>query len=98
MTARRADASGGHRWVQAALLRRRARVSTVTAASRTAAVQRYWGAADNAQFVTEQRLQQGVDSKLNLTRSQLVAARIRLRIAEALGQADVLQALFGHKL
>jgi outer membrane protein TolC len=48
-------------------------------------------AADNAQFVTEQRLQQGVDSKLDLTRSQLVAARIRLRIAEAQGQADVLR-------
>ncbi len=48
-------------------------------------------AADNAQFVTEQRLQQGVDSKLDLTKSQLVAARIRLRTAEAQGQADVLR-------
>ncbi len=48
-------------------------------------------AADSAQFVTEQRLQQGVDSKLDLTKSQLVAARIRLRIAEAQGQADVLR-------
>ena len=48
-------------------------------------------AADNAQFVTGQRLQQGVDSKLDLTKSQLVAARIRLRIAEAQGQADVLR-------
>ena len=48
-------------------------------------------AAEKAQFVTEQRLQQGVDSKLDLTKSQLVAARIRLRIAEAQGQADVLR-------
>jgi outer membrane protein TolC len=48
-------------------------------------------AADKAQFVTEQRLQQGVDSKLELTKSQLVAARIRLRTAEAQGQADVLR-------
>jgi outer membrane protein TolC len=48
-------------------------------------------AANQAQFVTEQRLQQGVDSKLDLTKSQLVAARIRLRIAEAQGQADVLR-------
>src|ERR1019366_1591185 len=48
-------------------------------------------AADNAQFVTQQRLQQGVDSKLDLTKSQLVAARIRLRVAEAQGQADVLR-------
>ncbi len=48
-------------------------------------------AADNAEFVTQQRLQQGVDSKLDLTKSQLVAARIRLRIAEAQAQADVLR-------
>ncbi len=48
-------------------------------------------AADNAEFVTEQRLRQGVDSKLDLTKSQLVAARIRLRIADAQGQGDVLR-------
>jgi outer membrane protein TolC len=48
-------------------------------------------AADKAQFVTEQRLTEGVDSKLELTKSQLVAARIRLRIADAQGQADVLR-------
>jgi outer membrane protein TolC len=48
-------------------------------------------AAERAQSITDQRLQQGVDSKLNLTRSQLVAARIRLRIAEAQGQVDVLR-------
>ncbi len=48
-------------------------------------------AAEKAQFVSEQRLQQGVDSKLDVTRSELVSARIRLRIAEAQGQADVLR-------
>ncbi len=48
-------------------------------------------AAEKAQFVSEQRLQEGVDSKLDVTKSQLVAARIRLRIAEAQGQADVLR-------
>jgi len=48
-------------------------------------------AAEKAQSVTEQRLQEGVDSKLDLTKSQLVAARIRLRIAEAQAQADVLR-------
>ncbi len=48
-------------------------------------------AADKAEFVTEQRLKEGVDSKLELTRSQLVAARIRLRIADAQAQADVLR-------
>ncbi len=48
-------------------------------------------AAEKAQFVSEQRLQQGVDSKLELTKSQLLTARIRLRIAEAQGQMDVLR-------
>jgi outer membrane protein TolC len=48
-------------------------------------------AAEKAQFITEQRLKEGVDSKLDLTKSQLVAARIRLRIADAQGQADVLR-------
>jgi outer membrane protein TolC len=47
-------------------------------------------AAQKAQFVSEQRLQQGVDSKLEVTKSQLTAARIRLRLAEAQGQTDVL--------
>jgi len=48
-------------------------------------------AAEKAQFVSQQRLQQGVDSKLDVTRSELVGARIRLRIAEAQGQSDVLR-------
>ena len=48
-------------------------------------------AAEKAQSVSEQRLQQGVDSKLEVTKSQLLAARIRLRIAEAQGQTDVLR-------
>jgi outer membrane protein TolC len=48
-------------------------------------------AAEKAQFVTEERLKEGVDSKLDLTKSQLAAARIRLRIADARGQADVLR-------
>ena len=39
----------------------------------------------------EQRLQQGVDSQLEVTRSQLVTARIRLRIAETEDQSDVLR-------
>jgi outer membrane protein len=48
-------------------------------------------AAEKGQFVSEQRLQQGVDSKLEVTKSQLTAARIRLRLAEAQGQMDVLR-------
>ena len=48
-------------------------------------------AAKKAEYVSQQRLQEGVDSKLALTRSQLVSARIRLRIADAQAQADVLR-------
>jgi outer membrane protein TolC len=48
-------------------------------------------AAEKAEFVSQQRVQEGVDSKLDLTKSQLVTARIRLRIAEAEAQADVLR-------
>jgi outer membrane protein TolC len=48
-------------------------------------------AAEKAQFVTEQRLNEGVDSKLDVTKAQLTAARIRLRIADAQGQQDVLR-------
>ena len=48
-------------------------------------------AADKAESVTEQRVKEGVDSQLELTKSQLAAARIRLRIADAQGQADVLR-------
>lgn len=48
-------------------------------------------AAEKAEFISKQRMQEGVDSKLNLTRSQLTSARIRLRLAEAQGQADVVR-------
>src|SRR6516162_1510322 len=48
-------------------------------------------AAEKAQLVTEQRMKEGVDSKLELTKSQLVAARIRWRMADAQGQVDVLR-------
>lgn len=48
-------------------------------------------AAEKGEFVSQQRLQQGVGSKLDLTKSQLLTARIRLRIAEAEGQSDVLR-------
>ncbi len=43
--------------------------------------------AEKAQFVTEQRLNEGVDSKLDLTKSQLTAARIRLAHRRRAGPA-----------
>ena len=48
-------------------------------------------AAEKAEFVSEERLKEGVYSKLDVTKSQLAAARIRLRIADAQGQSDVLR-------
>lgn len=60
-------------------------------ASKIATLKKAQGAAEKAQFITEQRLKEGIDSHLELTRSQLVAARIRLRIADAEAQQDVLR-------
>ncbi len=48
-------------------------------------------AAAKAVFISQQRLNEGVDSQLDLTKSQLVEARIRLRITDAEGQQDVLR-------
>ena len=47
--------------------------------------------AQRAQFITTERLKEGIDSELDLKRSQLVAARIQLQVANAEGQADVLR-------
>jgi outer membrane protein TolC len=62
-----------------------------TATSKLATLQKAQEAADQAQFITQQRVKEGVDSQLELTRSQLVAARIRLRSADAEAQRDVLR-------
>ncbi len=47
--------------------------------------------AEKAEFISKSRLQEGIDSPLDLKRVQLAAARVRLRIAEAQGAADVLR-------
>jgi outer membrane protein len=56
-----------------------------------AALSEAQAAATKAEFVSQQRFQEGVDSQLEVTRSQLVTARIRLRIAEVQDQSDVLR-------
>src|SRR6202044_1213419 len=48
-------------------------------------------ASAKAVYISQQRLKEGVDSQLDVTKSQLVEARIRLRIADAEGQQDVLR-------
>jgi outer membrane protein TolC len=48
-------------------------------------------AANKMQAAVAQRVKEGVDSELDGTRARLSAARVRLRIAEAQGAADVLR-------
>ena len=66
--------------------------------AKTKALTEAQAAAEKAQFVSEQRFKEGVDSKLEVTKSQLLTARIRLRIAEAQGQADLLREHLAHLL
>lgn len=44
-----------------------------------------------AQYITQQRLDEGLDSKVDLTRASLNAARTRLRLTETQGAVDVLK-------
>lgn len=47
--------------------------------------------AQRAEYITQQRVEQGLDSKLELTRASLNAARARLRLTETQGSVDVLK-------
>ena len=47
--------------------------------------------SEKAEFVTGERVKEGVDSQLEFTRSQLASARVRLRLADAQAQLDVLR-------
>lgn len=47
------------------------------------------GAAQQAQFISSQRLKEGIDSELDLKKAQLASARVTLSIADAEAQADV---------
>lgn len=47
--------------------------------------------ADNLVNIVSQRVQQGVDSEVELTRAKLVAARMQMQIAQVEGNADVLR-------
>ena len=48
-------------------------------------------AVARSQDITRQRVTEGVDSQVDLTRAQLNSARLRMRIAEIQGSADVLR-------
>lgn len=59
--------------------------------AKISALKKAQAAAEKSVFISQQRVQEGVDSQLELTRAQLTSARIRLRIADAQGQQDVLR-------
>lgn len=46
-------------------------------------------AAQQAQYISQQRLKEGIDSELDLKKAQLAGAQVALSIAEAEAQADV---------
>ncbi len=48
-------------------------------------------AAKRAEFITTQRVDQGIDSQLELKKSQLNSARVRMKMAEIEGNIDVLR-------
>src|ERR1700683_1924967 len=58
---------------------------------RLARLQETEAAADKMQTSVTERVKEGIDSELDGTRARLSVARIRLRIAEAQGGADVLR-------
>lgn len=47
--------------------------------------------AQKAQYITQQRIGEGIDSKAELTRANLSMARVRLRMADAQGAVDTLK-------
>jgi outer membrane protein TolC len=49
------------------------------------------GDAQKAEQIVEQRMREGVDSSLARSKAQLVTARVRLHLAQALGAIDVLR-------
>jgi outer membrane protein TolC len=48
-------------------------------------------AAKRAEFISSERLKEGIDSELDLKKSKLASARIQLRLIEAESQSDVLR-------
>jgi outer membrane protein TolC len=58
---------------------------------RLARLQETEAAANQMQAAVAERVKEGIDSELDGTRARLSAARVRLRIAEAQGAADVLR-------
>jgi outer membrane protein len=47
--------------------------------------------AQRAQYITQQRIKEGIDSKAELTRAELNAARVRLSLTQAQSDVDILR-------
>src|SRR5579862_5001861 len=58
---------------------------------RLARLQETEGEANKVQTAVEDRVKEGIDSELDQKKARLSAARVRLRIAEAQGSADVVR-------
>ena len=58
---------------------------------RLAKLQETEAEANKLQTAVEERVKEGIDSELDQTKARLSAARVRLRIAEAQGSADVVR-------
>ena len=58
---------------------------------RLSLLQEVQGDANRMEAAVEQRVKEGIDSELDGTKARLSAARVRLRVAEAQGAADVLR-------
>ncbi len=48
-------------------------------------------AAGRSEFITKQRVEQGIDSQLDMKKAQLNSARVRMRMADATANVDVLR-------
>ncbi len=52
--------------------------------------------AQKAHYITQQRVEEGIDSKTELTRASLNLARVRLRVADAQGTVEILKQHLAH--
>jgi outer membrane protein TolC len=64
--------------------------------AKLAALQQEAEEADRLETISRQRLQQGIDSKVDVTKASLHVARLRLRLAQAQGDADLLRQRLGQ--
>ena len=77
--------------MQSSRTQRRVTPSLRNGKQRLARLQEVQADADKFEAAVTERVKEGVDSEIDGTKARLSAARVRLRIAEAQGAADVLR-------